>query len=589
MLKKKNSRRTKIICTIGPASDSVEIISEMLLAGMNVARLNFSHGTQAEHIRRIASIRKASKMTQIPVAIMLDTKGPEIRVGILEGGSVELSEGIELQLTVQDIQGTPRRIPVTYDLLPKEVFAGTRILLDDGLMELSVIRVEGTEIYCRVINGGVLTSRKKINIPGLNIKLPGLTEKDIDDIKLGIAQDVDIIAASFVRSAEDVLGIRSILEEAQSQIVIISKIENHQGVKNLDEIIRVSDGIMVARGDLGVEIPAEEVPIVQKILIGKCNSAGKPVITATQMLDSMIRNPRPTRAEASDIANAIYDGTDAIMLSGETANGKYPLLALQTMAKIALRIEETLDQSEFSRKRAEDNNTKTTEAISRATCEIARSLGADAIITSTQSGFTARQVAKHRPLIPVIAVTPCRKVCNQLLMVWGLQPLISEATDNTDSMIGNAVETALKKGCIAQGDLVVITAGIPAGIPGSTNLIKVHSVGVILAQGTGIGKRSVAGEAIVLKDSAGAAMRIRQGDILVAANLDRDYVPALEKAGALITEEGGITSPGAVMAMSMGLPVIVGVENATSILEDIGMITVDPARGLIYRGNTRVL
>ncbi|MHB8156790.1 MAG: pyruvate kinase, partial [Desulfocucumaceae bacterium] len=458
-----NKRKTKIICTVGPASESQEVLCDMLRAGMDVARLNFSHGTHEEHSKRIAGIRMASESTGIPVAIMLDTKGPEIRIGLLEAGRVEIFEGEELVLTTEEILGTKKRIMVNYRQLPEHVSAGTSILLDDGLLELSVLRAEGTEVYCRVVNGGVLTDRKKVNIPGVDIELPGLTEKDLADIKLGIAESIDYIAASFVRSAEDVLAIRKILEQSQASIHIISKIENRQGVNNLEEIIRVSDGIMVARGDMAVEIPAEEVPIVQKLLIEKCNISGKPVITATQMLDSMIRNPRPTRAEASDIANAIYDGTDAIMLSGETASGKYPVLALQTMAKIAKRTEETLHWDETSRKRAGMATGSTTEAISRATCNTAHSLGAGAIITSTQSGSTARMVSKYRPLIPIIAVTPNQQVYRQLLLVWGVYPLLSRETFTMDSMLEIAVDTALRAGYIEWGELVIITAGVPSG------------------------------------------------------------------------------------------------------------------------------
>lgn len=588
-MEKPISRKTKIVCTIGPASENPAVLKELLRAGMNVARLNFSHGTHEEHKRRIANIRLASEESGIPVAIMLDTKGPEIRIGLLENGKAELVQDEKVILTTEDVLGNKKRIAVNYKNLPLELQPMTSILLDDGLMELQVEKIEGTEIYCRVINGGILSDRKKVNVPGVNINLPGLTEKDIADITLGAQEGLDYIAASFIRSADDVLAIRKVLEGLQTDIAIISKIENEQGVQNSEEIIRVSDGIMVARGDLGVEIPAEEVPIVQKSLIDKCNMAGKPVITATQMLDSMIRNPRPTRAEASDIANAIYDGTDAIMLSGETATGKYPLLAVQTMARIAGRIEASLDWSELSRKRAAVVASTTTEAISHATCSTAHSLGADAIITATKSGSTAKMVSKYRPLVPIVAVTPKPQVYRQLLLVWGVYPLLAAEMETTDSMIDTAVETALQAGFINQGDLVIITAGVPVGIPGSTNMIKVHTIGKILARGTGIGKSPAIGRAVVALNAGEAEAKLKKGDILITQATDRDFIPSLEKAGALVVEEGGLTSHAAIVGINMGIPVIVGVEKATTVLADSLLVTVDPIRGLIYQGSTKVL
>lgn len=582
-------RKTKIVCTIGPASEDVGILKEMLQAGMNVARLNLSHGTHEEHKKRIAAVREASAKTGIPVAIMFDTKGPEIRIGRLAGGQVSLTEGEQVVFTTQEILGSRERIMVNYPDLPQEVEPGTRILLDDGLLELVVQKVAGTDIFCTVVNGGILLDRKKVNIPGVNVNLPGLTQQDIDDITLGVEEGVDYIAASFIRSADDILGIRRVLEGLGAEISLISKIENRQGINNLEEIIKLSDGIMVARGDLGVEIPAEEVPIVQKKLIERCNIAGKPVITATQMLDSMIRNPRPTRAEANDIANAIYDGTDAIMLSGETATGRYPVLSVQTMARIAKRTEESLNWREMSAKRASAVTNSVTEAISYATCTTAQNLEAEAIITATKSGSTARMVSKYRPYAPIVAVTPVEQVFRRLLLVWGVYPLLSTESESTDMMIEIAVDTALQADYIKNGDLVVITAGVPVGIPGSTNLIKVHTVGEVLARGTGIGKKPVIGKAVVAKDAEEAIALVKKGDILVTVGTDRDYMPALEKAAALVTEEGGLTSHAAIIALNMGIPVIVGVENATKILQQSPVITIDPVRGLIYRGSAKVL
>ncbi len=582
-------RKTKIICTIGPASEQVPVLKELIKSGMNVARLNFSHGSHEEHRQRIMNIRQASRELGIPVAIMLDTKGPEIRTGLLEKGKIELKAGEEIILTTEEIVGTEKRISISYEGLPGDVSEGVQILLDDGLIALRVQKVEGTEIYCIIENGGELGNRKGVNVPGVQINLPAMTQKDIDDITFGVRENVDFIAASFIRSASDVLAIRKLLEDLGADIDIISKIENHQGVVNLDEIIQVSDGIMVARGDLGVEIPAEEVPLVQKTMIEKCNIAGKPVITATQMLDSMIRNPRPTRAEASDVANAIFDGSDAIMLSGETAAGKYPVLAVQTMARIALRAEESLNWRELIKKRALTVARTTTEAISHATCATALSLGAAAIITATKSGSTAHMVSKYRPQAPIVAVTPQEKVYRKLLLVWGVYPLLSPESDTTDEMIETAVNTALQAGYIRNGDLVVITAGVPVGIPGSTNLLKVHTVGEVLAKGTGIGRGAVAGRVVIAESSEEAIARMQKGDILVTRSTDRDFIPAIELAGAVITEEGGLTSHAAIVGINLGIPVIVGVAEATKLLAQYSTVTIDPVRGLVYRGNAKVL
>lgn len=582
-------RKTKIICTIGPASEQLTVLKELLTGGMNVARLNFSHGTHEEHRRRIQSIRQASRETGVPVAIMLDTKGPEIRIGLIENGMVRLEEGASVTLTTEEVLGTKERLFVNYDGLPKDVRVGMQVLLDDGLISLRVQEINGSEIACGIENGGLVSDRKKVNVPGAYIHLPGLTQKDLDDIAFGVREDVDFIAASFIRSKADVIAIRQVLEKLNSNIDIISKIENRQGVKNIDEIIKVSDGIMVARGDLGVEIPAEEVPLVQKMLISKCNGVGKPVITATQMLDSMIRNPRPTRAEASDIANAIMDGSDAIMLSGETASGKYPVQALQTMDRIAIRTEESLNWPEIEKKRIPNQARTTTEAISHATCTTAQSLGAAAVITATQSGSTARMVSKFHPHAPIVAVTPSEKVFRKLLLVWGVYPLISPEYKSTDILIESAITTALQAKYIKNGDLVVLTAGVPVGIPGSTNLIKVHTVGEVLVKGAGIGAGSVTGNVVIAKTAQEALARMENGAILVTVSTNRDFIPAIEKAAALITEEGGLTSDGAIVSINLGIPVVVGATDATAKLKQSMLVTVDPARGLIYRGNAKVL
>lgn len=467
-------RKTKIVCTIGPSSESLENTKKLIMAGMNVARLNFSHGDFEEHGNRIKTIRQASEELNKTVAILLDTKGPEIRTGKLEVEPIELIQDEFVTLTTEEILGDKNRISITYKDLPGDVQAGSTILIDDGLIGLTVVEVEGTEIKCRVVNGGTIKSKKGVNVPGVSISLPGITEKDANDIVFGIEQGIDFIAASFVRKASDVLEIRELLKEHNAEYIqIISKIENQQGVDNLDEILEVSDGLMVARGDLGVEIPAEEVPLVQKRIIEKCNIAGKPVITATQMLDSMQRNPRPTRAEASDVANAIFDGTDAIMLSGETAAGKYPVESVLTMSRIAEKAESALNYRELFLKQRIAQETSVTEAISQSVAISALDLNAKAIISSTESGQTARMVSKYRPNAPIIAVTTQDRTLRRMALVWGVTPVKGAQASSTDEMFEYALQGGEKSGLVKAGDLVVITAGVPLGQSGSTNLVKV--------------------------------------------------------------------------------------------------------------------
>ncbi|HEY4391968.1 MAG TPA: pyruvate kinase [Paenibacillus sp.] len=470
-------RKTKIVCTIGPSSESLENTKKLIMAGMNVARLNFSHGDFEEHGNRIKTIRQASKELGKTIAILLDTKGPEIRTGKLLEEPIELVQDEFITLTTEEILGDKNRISITYKELPGDVKVGSTILIDDGLIGLTVEEVQGTEIKCRIVNGGTIKSKKGVNVPGVNISLPGITEKDANDIKFGVEQGIDFIAASFVRKANDVLEIRKLLESMNAtHIQIISKIENQQGVDNLDEILEVSDGLMVARGDLGVEIPAEDVPLVQKLMIEKCNRVGKPVITATQMLDSMQRNPRPTRAEASDVANAILDGTDAIMLSGETAAGKYPVESVQTMSRIAEKAESALDYHGILVKQRIAQETTVTEAISQAVTTSALELNAKAIITSTETGYTARMVSKYRPQAPIVAVTTQDQTLRRMALNWGVIPVKGHVATSTDEMFDNAMKGGLESGIVAEGDLVVITAGIPLGSSGSTNLMKVGQV-----------------------------------------------------------------------------------------------------------------
>ncbi|MCG8402909.1 MAG: pyruvate kinase [Firmicutes bacterium] len=582
-------RRTKIVCTIGPASEPVEMLEKMMQAGMNVARLNFSHGTHADHFRHLEAIRKAAANTGKNIAVMLDTKGPEIRLGHLEKEPVNLAPGAEVRLTTADIKGNEKILPVSYEGLPEDVRPGDRILISDGLIALQVKGVEGREIICAVENGGELTSQKGINVPGVRVNLPPLTEGDKKDILFGVENEFDFVAVSFVRKASDVLAIRRIIEKNNGSMDIIAKIENHQAVDNLDEIIKVSDGVMVARGDLGVEIPPEEVPLIQKAIIERCNHVGKPVITATQMLESMVHNPRSTRAEASDVANAILDGTDAVMLSGETAAGKYPVESVQTMARIAARAESALEYEDLLKNKRRTHSRTITDAISHATVTTALDLGAAAVVTSTESGYTAKMVSKYRPKAKIIAVTPVPGVLRKLALVWGTQPLLVERTGDTDSMIAAAVEVSLQSGLIKGGDLIVITAGVPVGVHGTTNLIKVQTVGDIMARGTGIGNRAVTGRACVAKTSREAIEGITRHGILITEDTDRDYIPAIENAAAIITEMGGLTSHAAIVGLEFGIPVVVGVPGATAIIPDGEIITVDGQRGLVYRGTARVL
>ncbi|MCS0671065.1 pyruvate kinase [Cytobacillus firmus] len=585
-------RKTKIVCTIGPASESVEKLTQLIEAGMNVARLNFSHGDFQEHGQRIQNIREAAEKTGKTVAILLDTKGPEIRTNNMLEGAIELKAGENIIISMNEVEGTAEKFSVTYAGLIEDVHTGSKILLDDGLIGLEVTKIDkaNSEIHTKILNSGTLKNKKGVNVPGVSVNLPGITEKDAQDIIFGIKQGVDFIAASFVRRASDVLEIRQLLEEHNaSYINIIPKIENQEGVDNIDEILEISDGLMVARGDLGVEIPAEEVPLVQKKLIKECNAQGKPVITATQMLDSMQRNPRPTRAEASDVANAIFDGTDAIMLSGETAAGSYPVEAVQTMHNIASRAESALDHKEILSNRSKDNEHNITDAIGQSVAHTALNLDVNAIITPTESGHTARMISKYRPKAPIVAVTSNDYVSRRLSLTWGVYPQIGQKASTTDDMLDIAVEESVNSGIVASGDLVVITAGVPVGEAGTTNLMKIHVVGDILAKAQGIGRKSAFGKVVVARNAEEALAKVTEGSILVTIGSDREMVPAIEKCSALITEEGGLTSHAAVVGLNIGIPVIVGVEKATTLLKDGQEVTVDSQRGVIYNGHASVL
>lgn len=585
-------KKTKIVCTIGPASEKEEILRELMLNGLNVARLNFSHGNYEEHKKRIDTIKKLREELDLPIAIMLDTRGPEIRLKYFKEGEVTLNAGDIFTLTTRDVEGDQNIVSVTYEGLSQDVKKGDKILIDDGLVELEVLEIiDGTDIRCKVLNGGTIKDRKGVNVPGVAINLPAVTKKDIEDIKFGIENHVDFIAASFIRRADDVLEIRKILEDNGGEhIEIISKIENQQGVDNIDEIIEASDGIMVARGDLGVEIEAEKIPILQKQIIKKCNIAGKPVITATQMLDSMIRNPRPTRAEVTDVANAILDGTDAVMLSGETASGKYPIEAVKTMYNIAINTETSSQYLEtLKSKRTLDNKISTTNAISKATCTTAEDLKASAIITATSSGYTAKAVSKFRPQSPIIAATTSERVMRKLALVWGVYPVLSKKSQNTDEVIDMSIHSAMLKGYVKEGDLIVITAGIPVGVSGTTNLLKVHTVGKVLLKGTGVGKKSASGTVCIGSSQKELKDKFKEGQILVCEYTDKDIVEFMEKASAIIVEQGGLTSHAAIVGLNLGKPTIVGAEGATKLLKDGDIVTVDAVTGLVYEGEAKVL
>lgn len=469
-------RKTKIICTIGPASESEEKLRELMLAGMDVARFNFSHGSHEEHKKKFAKVVKVSGELNLPIATLLDTKGPEIRLRDFESGKTELMAGQKFILTTEEISGNSERASITYKNLKSDVKVGMSILIDDGLIEMLVEEIKGEEIICRVVNGGVVSNRKGVNVPNAILSMPYINDSDRADIIFGCEMGYDFIAASFARCKEDIIEVRKILEEHNSTMKIIAKIENMQGIQNLEEILSVSDGIMVARGDMGVEIPLEEVPVLQKKMIKMAEAQGKHVITATQMLESMIKNPRPTRAEATDIANAIYDGTTAIMLSGESATGLYPVEAVKTMAKIAERSEKDIDYASRMKRRGNMVSPDVTTAISHATCTTAEDINAAAIITVTMSGFTAGMISRYKPNCPIIACAVNPRVCRQLNLFWGVVPILIEKEEKADDLFEQATYAVEKAGYVKRGDIAVLTAGVPLGISGTTNMIRVIEV-----------------------------------------------------------------------------------------------------------------
>jgi len=579
-------RMTKIICTLGPAVDDDNLLEQLILGGMDVARLNFSHGTHEEQKARVDRVKKVRAKLNMPVPLLLDTKGPEIRLGKFEKGEVTLQEGNEFVLVNETILGTEERSTISHKELYKDVKLGTVILINDGLVAIEVQKIEGKDIRCKILNGGAISNNKGVNIPETDTHLPATTAQDIEDIKFAIDNEFDFIACSFVRKASNVNEVREILKKYGGQdLKIISKIENREGVSNFDEILKVSDGIMVARGDLGVEIPTEEVPIVQKMIIKKCYENGKPVITATQMLDSMIKNPRPTRAESSDVANAVYDGTSAIMLSGESAMGKYPIESVKTMVRIAQKAEESIDYGSKLAAMDFDMMGNITNAISYATCTTAMQLKATAIISVTQSGQTARMISRFRASCPIIATTSNPRVQRQLSISWGVVPLLVGEAASIEEMFETGVKKALELKLVKQGDIVVITAGGPVGRAGTTNLLKVQTVGNILVKGVGIGKGKVSGEICVAPSLAQMNENFKSGDILVVPYTNNDMIPFLKNASAIIVEEAGMDSHAVTLGLSLDIPVIVGAESAMSILKSGSYVTVDSNNGVVLNDN----
>ena len=576
-------RKTKIVCTLGPSTDDETILRNIMLAGMNVARFNFSHQDHASHKLRADMVKKLRRELDLPIAMLLDTKGPEIRLGLFKNKSAELKKDQKFTLTVNETLGDENHVGISFKGLPDDVTEGTHILIDDGLIDLTVDSKTETDIICTVVNGGIISNNKGVNVPGIHVSLPFISDKDTSDLLFGIENGYDFVAASFTRTPEDIIEIRSILEDnGGSNIKIIAKIENADGVANIDDILKVSDGIMVARGDMGVEIPLEEIPRIQKELIKKGYNAGKVVITATQMLESMIKNPRPTRAETTDVANAIYDGTSAIMLSGETAAGLYPVESVKTMSRIAECTEADIDYKKRLQKREMDDSSNVTNAISHATCTTAHDIGASAVITVTKSGRTARFISKFRPACTIIGCTPDEQVYRQLNLSWGVVPLLAEEKTSTDELFDHAVDRAVEAGLLKNGDLVVITAGVPLGVSGTTNLLKVHIVGDILVSGTGVVHSSICGNLCVCKSVQDALNNFSEGDILVIHRTTDELMPLLKKASGIIAEHAGVASHAALAGLKLDIPVIVGAANATDILRSGTTVTLDGGRGIVY-------
>lgn len=581
-------RKTKIICTIGPVSESKEMLRELILNGMNVARLNFSHGDHEEQGNRIKLIKELREELKMPVAILLDTKGPEIRLKSFKEGKVQIQSGQEFTLTTREVEGDTSICSITYEGLTDDVSPGDKILIDDGLVELEVQSTTDTDIRCIVKNNGTIGNKKGVNVPGVQLNLPALTDKDKSDIEFGVKSGVDFIAASFVRKADDVLEIRKLLRKLNAvNTPIIAKIENQEAINNIDDIIEAADILMVARGDLGVETEAELIPIYQKRIIEKCNKVGKPVITATQMLDSMMRNPRPTRAETTDVANAIIDGTDAIMLSGETAAGDYPIQSLRTMVSIARTTEEEYGCRFFKTKqKLFDNNISITNSVSYSTCTTAMSLEAKAIITITSSGYTSKMISKFRPKVPIIAATVSEKIARRMCIVWGVTPFLLKQVNDTSKLFNQAVDMAKEKGILVDGDIVISTAGVPVGMSGSTNMMSVYTVGEIYLKGDGMGNRSVTGKVCVAKDFDELEANLVSDEIIVMKKADINLIPFIHTASGLIFEvdDSNICADIIQTALKYNVPVLAKVEDATNALKSGQIVTLDAKRAIVFTG-----
>ncbi|MGF1514015.1 MAG: pyruvate kinase [Elainellaceae cyanobacterium] len=575
-------RRTKIVATIGPATSDPDTLRALIEAGATTLRLNFSHGTHQDHQRNIRLIRQLSFELNQPVAILQDLQGPKIRLGRFEDGPITLEEGDPFTLTSKEIPGTQTISAVTYDKLADEVAPGATILIDDGRVEMVVEEVspETGELHCRVVVGGKLSNNKGVNFPGIYLSIKALTDKDRKDLVFGLDQGVDWVALSFVRNPQDILEIKELISSSGKHVPVIAKIEKHEAIEQMEAILSVCDGVMVARGDLGVEVAAEEVPILQKRLIAIANRLGIPVITATQMLDSMAHSPRATRAEISDVANAILDGTDAVMLSNETAVGEYPIQAVETMARIAVRLEH--DQL-TSRTFEEKLGHTIPNAISQAVGRIAAQLDAAAIMTLTKTGATARNVSKYRPQTPILAVTPHTDVARQLQLSWGVKPLLVLDLPSAGQTFRAALSVSQEVNLLREGDLVVMTAGTLQGVAGSTDLVKVEIVTAVMGKGIGIGQGMVNGRARIIHNPMDAGS-FNPGEILVASHTSADYVEAIRNASGIITEDDSLTGHAATIGLRLGVPVILGVDNATDVIRDGTILTLDLRRGLVYSG-----
>ncbi len=572
-------RRTKIVVTLGPATDNEKVLIKLIDAGMNVARCNFSHADYEEHLNRVKMLKKVCKKTGKKVSLLMDTKGPEIRTGHFENGKISLEASNQVTLTTEDVLGNEKLIPVTYAKLPKVVIPGTEILLDDGLINLKVIKIiDNKNVLCEIFNSGEIKDRRGVNIPNFSIDLPNPTDKDKKDIMFAIENDFDYIAVSFVQDSDTILEFKKILRKSGGEkIQVVAKIENYTGVNNFDSILSVADGIMVARGDLGVELPLEEVPIVQKEFIKKCFMAGKPVITATQLLHSMIDNPRPTRAEVSDIANAIYDLTSAVMLSGETSIGKYAVKCVETMSTVAKRAEEAIDYRNIYMHMLSNffAGKDVTNAVTNAALTTAYEIQASAIITVTETGYTARMLSKLRPKMPIIAITTEEKVARQLQLNWGITPIVGEKYNSIDKLHYAAVKLPLEAGLIEKGDIVVIVAGVPVGITGATNLIKVETVGDVLVKGETVTGGIVTGRVCIARTKDELKLDFIKNDIVVIKHLEESFYPFLKKANGLIIEDDDIDGKAKIIGNTLDIPVIKNARAAMDILKDGTMVKLD--------------